>query len=222
MRWEQRIRRRGRPPLLDVSLLRELPGYGNGLAVGALYFTGFTGVFLVLSVFLQEGLDFSPLHAGLLLTPFAMGSAVTAPIAGRIVSAIGRRVTVDRAVGDDDRHPAGRRCSCPAATPARSAWLLVPALRAGGPRRRRRGQPELHARAWPRSRRTWAVPRAGRIQTGQRIGSAIGAALLMTVYDIVQGSGSTARGLQTALLTALVVLAAALVMAVRALREQKS
>ena len=51
-------------------------------------------MFLVLSVFLQEGLDFSPLHAGLLLTPFAMGSAVTAPIAGRIVSAIGRRVTV--------------------------------------------------------------------------------------------------------------------------------
>ena len=60
------------------------------------------------------------------------------------------------------------------------------------------------------------------IQTGQRIGSAIGAALLMTVYEIVQGSGSAwSRGLQAALLTALVVLAAAQVMAVRALREQK-
>ena len=36
VRWEQRIRRRGHPPLLDVALLRELTGYGNGLAVGAL------------------------------------------------------------------------------------------------------------------------------------------------------------------------------------------
>ena len=43
---------RGRQPLLDVSLLRQVPGYGSGLAVGAIYFTGFTGIFLVFSVYL--------------------------------------------------------------------------------------------------------------------------------------------------------------------------
>jgi hypothetical protein len=56
------------------------------------------------------------------------------------------------------------------------------------------------------------------IQTGQRIGSAIGAALLMTVYQLVELSAPTSRALQAALLTALVVLTSALVMAVRALR----
>ena len=69
-------------------------GYGNGLAVGSLYFTGFTGVFLVLSVFFQDELGYSPLTAGLLLTPFALGSALTAPLAGRLVSRIHRRITV--------------------------------------------------------------------------------------------------------------------------------
>ena len=50
VRWEARTVGRGHPPLLDVSLLRGLPGYANGLLVGTLYFTGFTGIFLVLSV----------------------------------------------------------------------------------------------------------------------------------------------------------------------------
>ena len=60
LRWETRLVARGRQPLLDVSLLRMVPGYGSGLAVGAIYFTGFTGIFLVLSVHLQQALDYSP------------------------------------------------------------------------------------------------------------------------------------------------------------------
>ena len=73
VRWEQRTVARGHPPLLDVSLLRGLPGYANGLLVGTFYFTGFTGIFLVLSVHLQEGVGFSPLQAALLLTPSRSG-----------------------------------------------------------------------------------------------------------------------------------------------------
>ena len=94
VRWEARTVGRGRPPLLDVSLLRGLPGYANGLLVGTLYFTGFTGIFLVLSVHLQEGEGFSPLQAALLMTPFAVGAATTSPLAGRLVGTLGRRVTL--------------------------------------------------------------------------------------------------------------------------------
>ena len=58
----------------------------------------------------------------------------------------------------------------------------------------------------------------GALQTGQRIGSAIGAALLMTVYQRRAGHDATSAdaGLRTALLTSLAVLAVALAMAVRA------
>ena len=94
VRWELRLTRHGRAPLLDLRLLSGLPGYVNGLTVGTLYFTGFTGLLLVISVYLQEGRSYSPLEAGLLISPFAVGSAIAAPIAGRYVSDVGRRLTV--------------------------------------------------------------------------------------------------------------------------------
>ncbi len=99
LRWEQLTVSRGRPPLLDVSLLRGLPGYANGLLVGTLYFTGFTGIFLVLSVHLQEGVGFSPLQAALLMTPFAVGAADHVPArrpAGRAASGAGSRCSRSR------------------------------------------------------------------------------------------------------------------------------
>ena len=52
---------------------------------------------LVTSLYLQEGLGMSPLQAGLLMMPFAAGSAISAPLSGRVVSDLGRRVTVARA-----------------------------------------------------------------------------------------------------------------------------
>jgi MFS family permease len=44
LRWERRVRAANRPPLLDVRLLRGLPGYTNGLLVGSTYFAGYTGI----------------------------------------------------------------------------------------------------------------------------------------------------------------------------------
>ena len=58
----------------------------------------------------------------------------------------------------------------------------------------------------------------GALQTGQRIGSAIGAAVLMTVYQVSLGPISSAGALRAALSTALVVLVLALVVAVADLR----
>ena len=59
----------------------------------------------------------------------------------------------------------------------------------------------------------------GAVQTGQRIGTAFGAALLMTAY----GTGSAtspAVGLRAALVTALVLLSLALVVAIRSARAE--
>ena len=85
VRWERRVVARGRAPVLDVELLSVAPGYAAGILLGTLYFTGFTGTFLVLSVHLQETLGLAALATGLMLTPFAAGSALTAPLAGHLV-----------------------------------------------------------------------------------------------------------------------------------------
>ncbi|MXG89763.1 MFS transporter [Nocardioides flavescens] len=215
VRWEHRLTRLGHQPLLDVGLLRTLPGYVNGLTVGTLYFTGFTGLVLVISVWLQEGLGFTPLHAGLLIMPFAVGSAVAAPVAGRFVTSVGRALTVGALVV----MMTGTLLFLLLAPGRDPLWvwaaptLLIAGLGAG-------------AVVSPNITLTLAEvpPRmggaaGGALQTGQRIGASIGAAVLMTVYQVAAPSGAD-TALRLSLATGVVLLSLALVMAVRAVRQQ--
>ena len=204
VRWEHRVLARGQAPLLDVALLRSLPGYGIGMAIGSLYFCGFTGIFLVVSVHLQDDLGLSALETGLLLTPFALGAALTSPLAGRLVSTVGRPLTVIALV-------------VMMTGTALTAWLaadrsgadlvgvLVPCLLLAG-----LGSGAVVS---PNFTLTLAEvpPRMGgaagaALQTGQRIGASLGAALLVTVYQL--------SGLRAALLVAVGVIGLALVAAV--------
>ena len=218
LRWERRLTRTGHAPLLDLALLHGLPGYLNGLGVGALYFTGFTGLILVLSVYLQEALGLSPLSAGLLVTPFAAGSAVSAALAGRVVTTIGRRLTVGALVVII----VGVALVAVLAPghPTASLWVvLVPTLLIAGIGGGAVVSPNI-------TLTLAAVPPVmggavgGALQTSQRIGASIGAALLMTVYHLVSHRVSPEQGLRAALVTGVVVLLLALVMAIRALRHQ--
>jgi EmrB/QacA subfamily drug resistance transporter len=215
VRWEVRTVRRGRPPLLDVSLLRGLPGYANGLAVGTLYFTGFTGIFLVLSVHLQEGEGFTPLQAALLMTPFAAGAATTSPLAGRLVGQIGRRVTlIALSVMMTGTALAAWLVTSPADT---LWWTLAPAMFLAGVGGGGVISPNFTltlAEVPPRM----GGAAGGALQTGQRIGSALGAALLMTVYQAVSAVASPATAARSALVAALAVLSVALAAAVRSWR----
>ena len=82
--WQLRAVRRGRQPLIDPQLAHT-SGYVAGSAIGLVYFIGFTGIWLVLALFFQDGLGYSPLRSGLAVTPFALGVAASAALAGRLV-----------------------------------------------------------------------------------------------------------------------------------------
>ncbi|QZY28860.1 MFS transporter [Nocardioides coralli] len=215
VRWERRTVRHRRPPLLDVSLLSGLPGYANGLLVGTLYFTGFTGIFLMLSVHLQDGVGLSPLQTALLLTPFAVGAAGTSLVAGRLVGRIGRAVTLVAlsvmmtgtalallAVGSD---------------PGDLWWTLAPAMLLAGMGGGGVISPNftLTLQQVPADMGGAA---GGALQTGQRIGSALGAALLMTVYHAAVATTSATTAARLALAAALVVLSVALAASIRSWR----
>ncbi|WP_343061557.1 MFS transporter [Nocardioides luti] len=217
VRWERRTAERGHPPLLDLGLLRRLPGYLNGLLVGTLYFTGYTGLLLVISIYLQEGQGLTPLQTGLLLMPFAVGSAVAAPVAGRFVTDVGRGLTVAAlsvmllgmvlvallAPGRDPLWP----------------WLL-PTLLLTGLGGGAVVSPNITltlAEVPPRM----GGAAGGALQTGQRIGSSIGAAVLVTVYQVSVGTTSDGAALRIALLTGAAIIVAALAMAVRAWRQAR-
>lgn len=87
--WETRYSRRGKEPLVDLVLFR-LRSWSFGAAMITLFFAGFTPLFFVFTLYLQTGLGYSALEAGLAITPFAIGSAAAAAIGGRVVHRFGR------------------------------------------------------------------------------------------------------------------------------------
>jgi len=85
--WEVGVARRGKAPLVRMSLFASR-SFAAGTAVSLVYFAGFIGLLFVLSLYLQIGLGWSALHAGLAILPFAAGTfagaAFSDPVAGRI------------------------------------------------------------------------------------------------------------------------------------------
>lgn len=220
VRWERRVVRTGAAPLLDLSLLRSTPGYASGIVIGSLYFTGFTGIFLVLSVYLQDGLGYSPLRTGLLLTPFAVGSAVAAPLAGRLVSRLGRPLTVG-ALTVMMSGVVALAVLAPPSEGSRWMWLVLalPLLVAGLGGGATVSPNFTLALADVPTRMGGAA--GGALQTGQRIGAAIGAAVLMTSYQVtVSRTDDPGTGLRGALGVSLVLLLAALAAAIWSWRTE--
>lgn len=86
----RRRRHSGRDPLVEPSIFGHR-GYSAGAIVLMLYFAGMVGSMLTLTLFLQLGEGFSAIHAGLTLAPFALGTAITAPVAAQKMGTVGGR-----------------------------------------------------------------------------------------------------------------------------------
>ncbi|MFC9846228.1 MFS transporter [Streptomyces sp. NPDC060223] len=91
--YERTVARQGRQPLVDLNLFRERH-YWVGTLVAASLYGGFTGIFLVLTQFLQQGLGYTALQAALSIVAFTVGSAVCGIISGRIVHRVGAPLVI--------------------------------------------------------------------------------------------------------------------------------
>jgi len=74
--WENRLGKRGGHPLLPLSLF-EHRAFNVGLLVNLGFFSFFGSVLLTLTVFLQEGLKYSPMRAGLTFAPLGVAFALS-------------------------------------------------------------------------------------------------------------------------------------------------
>jgi MFS family permease len=220
VRWERRVTARGGKPLLDLSLFTDVSGYSSGLLLGSVYFCGFAGIFLVMSLFLQKGLQYTPLQSGLTVTPFAVGSSIMAAVAGRLVSRLGRKLTV-----------AGLTLITIGLTAVAVVvrlvpedvigWAIAPPLLLAGIGGGAVISPNttLTLECVPNR---FAGVAGGALQTGQRIGTAIGTAVLATVlYSTVTATnGAYPVAVSTALFCAVGFMLVAIVIAVIELRSR--
>ena len=220
LRWERRRVGRERAPLLDTRLFTEVRGYPSGALISGVYFAGFSGIWLTFALFLQNGLGFSPLASGLAVAPFSIGSAVSSVIAGRLVGRFGRRVTVfglmTAALG-----LASVAVVVPLVPANRLAVaILLPMLVAGI------GGGAVIS---PNNTMTLSnVPTrmagvaAGVIQTGQRMGTAMGTALLAAVFHAGAAGRQFAKGMSFSLVCAVVLILVALGLATWELRVARA
>ncbi|MFF9625156.1 MFS transporter [Streptomyces griseosporeus] len=182
-RWEHRVTARGGQPLLDPRLATGTRGYLPGATLAALYFVGFSGVWLVFALFFQNGLGYSPLRSGLAVTPFALGSAAAAVVAGRLVERLGRLLTVCGLL--TVMAGLGTAALLLRYAPAGALpWLTAPALLVGG-----LGSGCVISPNVTMTLRDVPVRMAGAaggaLQTGQRLGGAVGTALLPGLFYLV-------------------------------------
>ncbi|WP_281356592.1 MFS transporter [Amycolatopsis anabasis] len=222
VRWERRTVRRGRPPLLDPGLFTTTPGYASGAALGAIYFCGFAGIWLVFAVFFQQGIGYTPLQSGLAVTPFALGSSVSAAVAGRLVARWGRKLTVLGlglvTLGLAVVAVVAVLVPPEAVGPAIALPLLVAGIGGGmviSP------NTTLTLECVP-TRMAGAA--GGALQTGQRIGTAIGTAVLASVFHAVvtASGGRYPLALSVAMVCAVGLTAVALLFGVGELRARRA
>src|SRR5262249_16411717 len=123
---------RGRPaPLVELSLFRNR-AFSAGLLVIAAFFASMVGLMLVLSLFTQLGLGFTPLHAGLTFAPWALGTAIGAALSGAVFAPrFGRRV-IHSGLMIVVLGLAAIWLVVRAAGPAVTTWQLAPTLLACG------------------------------------------------------------------------------------------
>lgn len=187
VRWELRYRARGRAPMVDMDLFRTR-SFSSGTLLIGLYFMGYTSIWLLVAQYMQDGLGHTALMAGFIGLPAALGGAVMAPIAGRYVTRVGRVMVVwglalviiglvlSAAVAI--LHPYGV-----------SEWWLLLSLGVAGVGQGLVVSPNqtLTLAEVPL---TYAGSAGGVLQTGQRLGTAIGIAAITSVaFGLAATSG---------------------------------
>ena len=93
VQWEKFYARRGFSPMVDLQIFRT-PSYRNGAIIMTLYFLGMTSVWVLVPLFIQLGLGKSALEASLVGIPSALLSAWSANWAGKHVTRLGRKIVI--------------------------------------------------------------------------------------------------------------------------------
>jgi EmrB/QacA subfamily drug resistance transporter len=179
---DSRHQSRGAATLLPTPLLK-VPAFGAGIAVQLFFSGAMSGSILGLTLWVQSGQGWSPIHAGLVLTSFALGTIITAPMSEGLGPKFGRQVLVLGAL----LLAAGTAGLWLAAQHAQhvqhgvSAWQLAPPLLISGMGLGLLVVPLINVVlvAVPADQ---AGSASGLFSTAQQLGGAVGVAVISSVF----------------------------------------
>lgn len=93
VKWERRYARLGGSPMVDLNIF-SIPSFSNGTLIMALYFLGMTSVWVLVALYVQQGAHKTAFEAGLFSVPAALLAALAANWAGKRVMRYGRRIII--------------------------------------------------------------------------------------------------------------------------------
>ena len=176
---EERRQHRRIAPLLRTRLFR-VPAFTAGLSVQLAFSAGLQGFFLIFAVWLQTGMGFSPLGAGLTALDFSVGSFVLAPVSVPLAQRYGRLVLISGglllALGAVGVELGARHVGA-----GTNPWPVVPGLVVAGAGLSLLIIPLVNVvlAAVPREAAGGA---SGLFSTAQQLGGAVGVAVVGTVF----------------------------------------
>jgi EmrB/QacA subfamily drug resistance transporter len=91
--WEVFVTKQGKSPLVPPHLFSH-PAFTGGVILALVYFAAFVSIFFTISILWQAGLGHTALESGIVSIPFALGSIVGASQSGKLAASIGRTVLV--------------------------------------------------------------------------------------------------------------------------------
>ncbi|WP_353828983.1 MFS transporter [Agromyces sp. SYSU T0242] len=190
--WERRYEASGRAPLVPLGLF-SLRSYRNGTLLATAYFAAMPASFLLTTLFLQQGLGLAPVFAGMVTIGFALTSAVSSWLGGRLVNRVGRPLVV----GGLLLLLLGMGLLVLAAVvtpPALTPWIMAAVMLVGGAGGGLVIAPnQVLALADVPVREGGLAGSVG--QLGQRIGTAIGVAVALSLFysTLYREGGAEAR-----------------------------
>ncbi len=185
-RWETRQQGKGKEPVVPPNLFHNRH-FTAGTILSLFYFASFTSIFFIVSLLWQDGLHKSALRTGLTILPFALASMVSSSQSHRISHRLGRGVLFI-GCGLMTIGLVGYLAALLVARTHVDLWLLLaPLLVAGTGNGLVIAPIQDFVIASVDKHRVGTA--SGIFSTAQRIGSAIGIAVLGSIFFTVVGHG---------------------------------
>ena len=213
VRWEAHVKDRGKAPLVDIAAFSD-QAFRNGITIISVHFAGSTSIWLVMAVFLQIGAGYTALNAATVSLIASICNGVGAQLAGRYVLDVGRTMVI-----------IGQSCvivgllgfialaTQVADGSATFLWFLLPAAFVGF------GQgmtvsPNTTLTLQAADTRHAGVA-GGLLSLGQRMGSAVGIAIIPGIlFSVVEADGAWADAFRLAVAGIVTTTALALTMSI--------
>ena len=182
--WELRARE----PMLPMGFFRSR-AFSAAVGASLLLFAALYGAVYFLAQFMQTGLGYEPLEAGLLLVPWTATLIVVAPLAGALGDKIGERPVI---AGGLALNAAGLAAIALIADPGLGYWGLLAALVVTGVGASA-AIPVVQAALVGAVSESQVGKASGANNMSQELGGAFGVALLVAVFSAA-GGYSSAQG----------------------------